>query len=61
MKGNNRLLLADHEAYKEMPYWSIMDGKYKEDLANILRTSLFTSLQTYRRYIITIALKSGRR
>jgi hypothetical protein len=61
MKGNNRLLLADHEAYEEMPYWSIMDGKYKEDLANILRTSLFTSLQTYRRYIITIALKSGRR
>ena len=36
MKGNNRLLLADHEAYEEMPYWSIMDGKYKEDLTNIL-------------------------
>jgi hypothetical protein len=48
MKGNNRLLLADHKAYKEMPYWSIMDGKYKEDLANILQTSLFMSLQTYR-------------
>jgi hypothetical protein len=61
MKGNNRLLLADHEAYEKMPYWSIINGKYKEDLANILRTSLFTSLQTYRRYIITIALKSGRR
>jgi hypothetical protein len=39
MKGNNRLPLADHEAHEETPYWSIIDGKYKGNLTNILRTS----------------------
>jgi hypothetical protein len=36
MKGNNRLPLADHEAYEETLYWSIIDGKYKGNPTIIL-------------------------